>query len=259
MGETVATLAWNGSFGFNLADIDLGNLAYGLDYIRTSSRFVVEYTYTGSTRDEFRGYGFTYDMAGVPNGGVITSYASYDGGRKIGSIEGASVSVASLVSVAATGSSSDDLRLLRSFLAGNDRITGGSYGDKLEGFAGNDVLYGRGGADKLYGGSGADAFTFKSVKDSTVFSGGRDTIQDFSASQRDRIDLRAIDANTKASGNQAFSFIGKNGFHDKAGELRYEKYGSGALVSGDVNGDGNADFSIYVKGLASLSKSYFIL
>jgi Ca2+-binding RTX toxin-like protein len=116
--------------------------------------------------------------------------------------------VTSLVAAASTGSSSDDLKVFRSLLSGSDRITGGSYGDKLEGFGGNDVLYGRQGADRLYGGAGADAFTFKSARDSTVDAGGRDTIQDFSAAQKDRVDLRAIDANTTVGGNQAFSFIG---------------------------------------------------
>jgi Ca2+-binding RTX toxin-like protein len=255
----MATLTWNGSFGFNLADLDLSNLAYGIDYTQTSTRFVVKYTYSGSTRDEFRGFGLTYDSDGVPAGGVVTGYASYDYGKKIGSIDGTSIPVTGLVNAAATGSISDDLRILRSLLSGNDRITGGSYGDKLEGFGGNDVLYGRQGADRLYGGSGADVFTFKSGRDSTVDADGRDTIQDFSASQKDKIDLRAIDANTTAAGNQTFSFVGRNGFHDKAGELRYEKYGSGVLISGDVNGDGSTDFSIYMKGLSSLSKGYFIL
>jgi Ca2+-binding RTX toxin-like protein len=255
----MATLTWNGSSGFNLADLDLSNLAYGIDYTQTSTRFTVEYNYSGSTRDEFRGYGLTYSRDGIPTGGVVTGYASYDYGRKIGSIEGTSIAVTSLVAAASTGSSSDDLKVFRSLLSGSDRITGGSYGDKLEGFGGNDMLYGRQGADRLYGGAGADAFTFKSVRDSTVDAGGRDTIQDFSAAQKDRVDLRSIDANTTVGGNQAFSFIGKNGFHNKAGELRYEKYGSGVLVSGDVNGDSSADFAIYMNGLSSLSKGYFIL
>lgn len=255
----MATLTWNGSFGFNLADLDLSNLAYGIDYTRTSTRFVVKYDYGGSSRDEFRGSGFTYNADGIPTGGTVTSYASYDAGKKIGSLSGTSIAVTSLVKAAATGSVSDDRKVFKSLLAGNDKITGGSGNDKLEGFGGNDVLYGRQGADRLYGGSGADAFTFKSVRDSTIDAGGRDTIQDFSASQKDRIDLRSIDANTNAGGNQAFSFIGKNDFHNKAGELRYEKHGSGILVSGDVDGDGSADFSIYMKGLSSLSKGYFIL
>jgi len=255
----MATLTWNDSSGFNLADLNLSYLAYGLDYTWKSTVFAVKYTYSGSSRDEFRGSGFTYNANGVPTGGTVTSYASYDAGKKIGSLSGVSIAVTKLVKAASTSSVSDDRKIFKSLLGGNDKITGGSGDDKLEGFGGNDMLYGRQGADRLYGGAGADAFTFKSVRDSTVDAEGRDTIYDFKASQKDRIDLRAIDANTTKGGNQAFSFIGKKDFHSKAGELRYEKYGSGVLVSGDVDGDGNADFSILVKGVSSLSKGYFIL
>jgi hypothetical protein len=66
----MATLTWNGSFGFDLADLDLSNLAYGIDYTQTSTRFTVEYNYSGSTRDEFRGYGLTYSRDGIPTGAL---------------------------------------------------------------------------------------------------------------------------------------------------------------------------------------------
>jgi len=254
----MATLTWNGSWGFKLSDLDLSSLFYADDYIRTSTRFTASYDDIGY-RDEFRGYGFTYDVYGVPTGGVVTGYASIVSGRKVASLDGGSVPVTSLVNAASTFSTSDDRDIFRSVLSGSDRITGGSYNDRLEGFAGRDVLYGRQGADRLYGGLDADTFTFKSIRDSTVSSGGRDTIQDFSFSQGDRIDLRAIDANATAAGNQAFRFIGKAAFQERAGELRSEKYGSGSLVSGDVDGDGSADFSVYLKGVVNVSKSYFML
>ncbi|MBB4039414.1 Ca2+-binding RTX toxin-like protein [Microvirga flocculans] len=255
----MATLTWNSAYGFDLADIDLSNLLYAYSYSRSSTRFSANYNASGSRRDEFRGTGFNYDVNGTPIGGTVTSYAAYYYGTKTASITGASISATSIAAAAETLSGADDLRVFRTVLSGNDNITGGLGNDKLEGFNGKDMLYGRLGADKLYGGLGADAFTFKSTKDSTVFASGRDTIYDFSYTQGDRIDLRSIDANTKAAGNQAFSFIGKNAFHQKAGELRYEKYGSGVIVSGDVNGDGNADFSIHLKNLASVSKAYFML
>jgi hypothetical protein len=66
----MATLTWNGSSRFNLADLDLSNLAYGIDYTQTSTRFTVEYNYSGSTRDEFRGYGRTYSRDGIPTGAL---------------------------------------------------------------------------------------------------------------------------------------------------------------------------------------------
>jgi len=255
----MATFIWSGSFGFALSDLDFSYLMYGYSYTRGSTLFSVNYDSRGYSRDEFRGTGFTYDVHGIPTGGTVKSYAAFNNGVKVGFVDGLNISVSSLVSAANTYSTSDDLKILKAAFAGNDRITGGQYGDKLEGFGGNDVLYGRAGADKLFGGAGADTFVFKLTRDSTVSSGGRDTIYDFSATHNDRIDLRSIDADTKISGDQAFSFIGKTTFHKKPGELRYDVKTGGVLVYGDVNGDGNADFSIFIKGVAALSKGYFYL
>ena len=143
--------------------------------------------------------------------------------------------------------------------AGNDKLSGGGGDDKLYGGSGNDKLTGGMGADDLWGGSGADTFIFKSIKESTVNASGRDTIFDFSARQKDKIDLSGIDANTTKGGNQAFSFIGTKAFSGKAGELRYEKAKSDTYVYGDVNGDKIADFAIHLDDRVNLSKSYFIL
>ena len=37
----MATLTWNDSSGFNLADLNLSYLAYGIDYTRKSTVFAV--------------------------------------------------------------------------------------------------------------------------------------------------------------------------------------------------------------------------
>jgi hypothetical protein len=152
--------------------------------------------------------------------------------------------------------------------AGDDWLDGGASQDALNGGDGNDSLYGNSeqdtisggrGADKLYGGSGADYFVFVSTKDSTAAKSGRDTIFEFSSRQKDKIELMAIDANTKKKGNQAFKFIDKQDFHKTAGELHWEKVKSGVYVYGDTNGDGKEDFSIFLKGLSKISKGYFFL
>jgi Ca2+-binding RTX toxin-like protein len=140
-----------------------------------------------------------------------------------------------------------------------NHLIGGRGNDILQGFRGKDTLEGDVGKDKLSGGKGADVFVYKTAKDSTVAAKGRDTINDFSANQHDKIHLKAIDANTTTAGNQAFSFIGQESFHHQAGELRYETRPNGSFVYGDRNGDGNADFAIFLKGLAVVDAGYFVL
>lgn len=142
---------------------------------------------------------------------------------------------------------------------GLDSLTGGTGNDTLHGRSDDDRIIGNQGADRLFGEAGRDTFVFTSIKDSTVKVTGRDTIYDFSSRQKDKIDLTAIDASTKANGNQAFKYIGKQDFHDKAGELRWEKVKAGVYVYGDVNGDGNADFSLLLRGVTKLTKGDFFL
>lgn len=140
-----------------------------------------------------------------------------------------------------------------------ERAIGGNGNDRLSGGEDDDWLHGGQGADVMFGGSGTDRFVFKSLKDSTVAASGRDSISDFVRSQQDKIDLSLVDANVLRKGDQAFRFIGKHGFHAKAGELRYVKEKGGLCVYGDVNGDGIADFAISMKGIFSLNKGDFHL
>jgi Ca2+-binding RTX toxin-like protein len=139
-----------------------------------------------------------------------------------------------------------------------ERLTGSAYADVLTGDAADNVLKGGGGADKLRGGAGADTFVFASVGDSNTTS-GFDTIYDFNRSQKDRIDLGAIDANPGARGNQGFAFIGTETFQKKAGELRYAQKSGDTFVYGDVDGDGKADFVIRIDAAIALKAADFIL
>jgi Ca2+-binding RTX toxin-like protein len=142
---------------------------------------------------------------------------------------------------------------------GNDTLNGEAGNDKLDGGNGIDKLYGGAGADTLTGGAGADTFIFKAIGDSTVAAAGRDIITAFSRAQGDVIDLSAIDASTKSNGNQDFKFIGETAFTNKAGELRFVKTGGDTIVSGDINGDGKADFSILVDATITFTATDFIL
>jgi Ca2+-binding RTX toxin-like protein len=140
---------------------------------------------------------------------------------------------------------------------GHDTISGLAGDDWLFGEAGNDTLTGGLGADRLTGGLGKDEFVYNAVAESTL--GARDVITDFSRSQSDKINLSAIDANSNAANNQAFTFIGAAAFSNVAGQLRFETSNGVTLISGDVNGDGVADFQIEVTGPLTPVASDFVL
>lgn len=136
-------------------------------------------------------------------------------------------------------------------------LTGSVAEDTINGLGGNDTITGGRGADRMTGGSGADRFIYAAVNESLVDA--RDVITDFSRSQGDKISLTAIDANSNASGNQAFSFIGSGAFTNVASQLRYQQSNNSTIVSGDINGDGLADFAIELSGTINLTASDFLL
>ncbi|ATY30847.1 M10 family metallopeptidase C-terminal domain-containing protein [Sphingomonas psychrotolerans] len=142
-------------------------------------------------------------------------------------------------------------------LGGNDQLRGGGGDDTIDGGANNDMLWGGAGADELFGGTGADQFHYAAVSDSLWVD--RDRIADFKRSEGDKINLSAIDADLAASGNQAFSFIGTAAFSGIAGQLRYQVSAGQTLVSGDVDGDGVADFGIALQGNIALIGTDFYL
>jgi serralysin len=140
---------------------------------------------------------------------------------------------------------------------GSDTLYGEDGDDALNGGNGDDVLVGGAGADKLYGGGGADRFVFLSVADSTAAS--PDHISDFWRAQGDRIDLRAIDARVGTDADDAFAFIGSLAFTGVAGQLRYQTENNHAVIYGDVNGDGIADFVLHVDNVPAMTTSDFYL
>ena len=102
----------------------------------------------------------------------------------------------------------------------------------------------------MTGGSGCDTFVFNSVAEIGLAPGSSDIITDF-ASQVDKIDLVNIDANLNVTGDQAFRYIGSAAFSGVAGQLRL----ADQILSGDINGDGLADFRLGLTGVFALSSS----
>ncbi|MFT4012794.1 MAG: calcium-binding protein [Paracoccus sp. (in: a-proteobacteria)] len=164
-----------------------------------------------------------------------------------------------LVGTAATNGTGNKLANQISGNSAANALNGGAGNDTLNGGAGNDALIGGTGADRLIGGLGADHFVFQSLSDSGLAATNRDIIQDFNRAQGDHIDLRAIDAQTTQAGDQAFRLIGENAFTGSAGELRYQREGGITTVTGDVNGDGRADFSFVLTRHHALVATDFLL
>lgn len=126
--------------------------------------------------------------------------------------------------------------------AGADTIIGSQNADELWGQGGVDAIEGRGGADVLRGGAGNDLFVYRAVSDSAAAT--RDKIMDFASG--DLIDLSNLDANSVSGGQQAFQLIASGSAFTAAGQLRITQTGTVALVEGDSDGDGAADFVIEV-------------
>lgn len=141
---------------------------------------------------------------------------------------------------------------------GSDLLIGGAGSDWLQGDGGRDELIGGLGRDLLFGGTGADYFEFTSVADSNKAAAKADVILDFVKLDGDRIFLAGIDA-VKGGADNAFAFIGTGAFTRRAGELHYQIGNGEVLVSGDVNGDGKADFLIHVANVETLVASDFVL
>ncbi|WP_082364470.1 M10 family metallopeptidase [Novosphingobium sp. AAP93] len=200
-----------------------------------------------------------------------------DGGAGTDTASFAAVSASLRVSLAIsgaqnTGAGNDTLVSIENLiggtgadiLTGNDGanlINGGGGADQLSGGGGADILIGGGGRDSLQGGLGGDVFRFAELGDlPDTTATTADTILDFSSSQGDRIDLSAIDAVKSTSGvNDAFTWIGNGAFTKVAGQLRYVVASGVGLVSGDIDGNGVADFAIRIEKAPALTGLDFIL
>ncbi len=141
---------------------------------------------------------------------------------------------------------------------GNDIVNGGGGADQVNGGLGNDNLTGGGDADTVAGGLGADTLFYLALTDSTKKPLGRDIILDFSRTEGDQIDLTAIDAK-KGGVDNKFKFIGKDPFSEHKGELHYKVKKGDALVTGDVDGDGKADFGFLVDNVTKVNRIDFDL
>jgi Ca2+-binding RTX toxin-like protein len=138
---------------------------------------------------------------------------------------------------------------------GDDTLTGGHNGggDMLIGGAGSDVLEGGLQSDYLSGGKGADVFVFGPLGNSWR-ARAHDVIADFELGV-DTIELTQIYDDHDWSGNPRFEFIGSDVFSGEILQLRYNN----SHLSGDVDGDGKADFVIEITNGALLTEADLLI
>lgn len=203
------------------------------------------------------GTDFTYGPESqFPTSGTTTYAATYTDGKIAAKLSGLNITTEQARDYIVSG---DPVAVNKSIFRGADSVVGSKFNDYIDGFGGNDTITGGLGRDTLKGGTGADTFVFKTLADSTVSSTGRDTILDFKQGQHDKIHLKAIDAISGTETNDGFLFIDDHAFGKQAGELRAVVSGGNTLVSGDVDGNGKADFSILLKGIVELHATDFVL
>jgi Ca2+-binding RTX toxin-like protein len=109
----------------------------------------------------------------------------------------------------------------------------------------------------MVGGVGADTFVYAAAADSATFAS--DLIFDFSQAEGDKLSLTGIDANAGTGANDAFSVV--TSFSSVAGQLILAAPDASGYyhVSGDVNGDGVADFMIALKVTGTLTAADILL
>jgi len=162
--------------------------------------------------------------------------------------------------ISGTGTGGHDLIIGN---AGNNTLSGGYGNDRINGKEGDDWIIGGHGADTLVGDAGRDTFVYLSASESRAGPANRDFINGFERGV-DRIDVSAIDARPGGA-DDAFRFMGRAAFSgngaDSAGELRYFTFGSGnhAIVEADLNGDGVAEFQLFVNQCRWLTATDFVL
>ncbi len=230
----------------------------------------------------------------VKAGTVLDGFGSVDIVSKLFGIRGSDYSDLinmSSASEVVTGQNGDDIIYGN---GGNDNLWGNGGDDIIVGGQGVDVMVGRsfsyvGESDSLPL-NDIDVFKFLSVSDSAGGSlkstdGDKvgDIILDFDV-LNDALDFSKIDANAKFRGDQKFKIVTshEDAFNKIAGQLIFKdatvvnnsvwasdyskstdgtttsSSQSGVLIQGDVQGDGKADFSVFLVGVAAVDANQYL-
>ena len=119
--------------------------------------------------------------------------------------------------------------------AGDDAVAGFAGSDTIYGGAGDDTITGGFGRDVMTGGAGADVFIFGSSAEIGNSGATRDQIVDFTTKQ-DVLDFGVLPG--------TLIYIGAAVFSNVVGQLRFTA--ATGLLEGDTNGNGTADFTLFL-------------
>jgi Ca2+-binding RTX toxin-like protein len=145
-----------------------------------------------------------------------------------------------IVQLSGYATTNDPAHTLLATFSGVEAAIGSSFADALIGNSQANSLIGGAGADWLVGQGGADTFVYRAVSE------GGDTINGFSRTDIDHIDLSAIDANPVMAGDQAFTFSTVR-TPNVAGQIVAQASPAGAtLLNVYLNADNVVDMTIQV-------------
>jgi len=183
----------------------------------------VTYSWTNADTGVVLGSGATYKVKAADAGHKITATAQYT--DKSGYLESESNTTASVAAYSTKTSAADDI------LSGTQK------------------------SDKLTGGLGTDTFKFNDFTLSNLL----DKITDFNHSQGDKIDLSGIDADVGSVGDSAFTFGAKpsDATVSAAGKLWFDADTN--TLSGSIDFDLDAEFSIQLIGVTVFDATDTIL
>ncbi|MET0238886.1 MAG: Ig-like domain-containing protein [Sphingobium sp.] len=125
-----------------------------------------------------------------------------------------------------------------------ENLSGSIFNDILTGNNGNNVINGSDGADILTGGGGSDTFVYSYASYSRAAT--PDLITDLSSV--DRLDFRALDADSLVAGVQHLTRVAAFGGHAAEYVLAYDADTDMSHFAADTNGDSVADMTILFDG-----------
>ena len=229
----------------DILNYDLDTIIDG-DITQASSK-TVRLDLGGGDYALFKGQGFSYNLAGIPNDGTLKKVEVQTGGDLDFKLSKGNIDLKKFYNFIDSGK---DTKALKHIFREDDKIIGSEFDDVLAGFKGNDDIKGKAGDDTLDGGKneddlegglGSDVLIGGKHKDNYIFrdapDGSVDTIQKFESGETISVDGDAFaDIGGKGTlkkkyfvnGTEAGDSNDRFVYNMDTGELGFDGDGSGA-------------------------------